>query len=72
MSELPTGHGFLYTRKDNGYEWESMAKPQGWSYESIEWLNFEQSLFLNPDGTRKSIIRHALNGAEAVIDTGLA
>ena len=70
MSELPTGHGFVYTRKEEGFEWESMAKPRGWSYEAIEWLNFEQSRFLNSDGTRKFIIRHQLNGAEAVFDSG--
>ena len=70
MSELPTGHGFLYTRQEDGFRWESMASPRGWSMEAIEWLNYEQKNFLNPDGTRQSIIRHSLNGAEVVIDTG--
>ena len=62
---LPCGYGFLYTKCKNGFSWSCMKKVAGFSLESLEWIQYLQTLppFTNADGTIHRI-RHALNGQE--------
>ena len=64
---MPVGHGFHYRLKGNGFfSWNPVKNSDNFSLDAIEWLNFEQSKFLKPDGTRH-VIKHAVNYGEVEI-----
>ena len=64
---LPVGKGKHYVREGKLFKWSPVTGSDNYSLDCIEWLNWKQSDFLKPDGTRY-VIAHALNKGEIVID----
>ena len=70
MQSLPGGVGSIYTKQEErGFKWESMMPKSTFSWQSIEWLNFQnnQAPFM-VDNERKYVIRHHLNGGEVTLE----
>ena len=65
---MPNGAGYCYEKKDNGlFDFEPMVSTAGWSYESLNWLNFMESQSPFRTSEKQVRIRHALNGGEVEV-----
>ena len=63
---LPVGRAIHYRLRGEFFDWSPVSTSDTYSLDCIEWLNYQQSKFLKPDGSR-NVIAHALNKGEVTI-----